>query len=122
MPHAVITNASTCPDFTNTLLAREGSTIHKVLETWTHEGGWVLKSLITGGGPPMRLLVRIDKRDDGLVVHLEDHLHVERTPDVFQHLAHIAVRVLAANPGSSVGKTNLQNELAKAQDMAAPAA
>lgn len=115
MPHAVIEEASECPELAGEILSRKGRHIHKVLETWTHAGGWVLKSLILDRGEQTKLLVRVDRREDGLLVHLEDHLHVERTSEVFDHLALVAARVLNANPQARLGKTNLEDRIEQAR-------
>lgn len=111
MPHAVIVSATACPDLSGKLLAREGSTLHKVVEVADVPSGWLIKSLILSGGAQTPFLSRIERRADGLVVRLDDHMHVERSPLVFDHLALIARRVLDANPGSALGKTNLQDRI-----------
>jgi len=107
MPHAVLLDARTIPDFGPAPLAREGGVIHKVLEVARGPGGWLLKSLILRDGHATRFLTRVDVRDDGLVVRLDDHMEVERSPDVFAHLAHIAKAILVHEPDAHVGKTNL---------------
>lgn len=111
MPHAVIEGADACPDLAGKLLARDGGTIHKIVEVAEAPAGWLLKSLIIDHGEQTHFLSRIERREDGLVVHLDDHMHVERSPLVFDHLALIAQQVLDANKGSTLGKTNLQDRI-----------
>lgn len=111
MPHAVITGADHCPPLGPEPLEREGGTIHKVVEVAEAPSGWLLKSIIVQEGEPMKFLCRVDKREDGLLVHLDDHVHVERSDVVFDHLALIAKRVLDANEGSSLGATNLSDRI-----------
>lgn len=115
MPHAVLLGASQAPEFSRAPLARTGDTIHKTAEVFEGPQGWLVKSLILERGEPTKFFTRIDRRDDGMVVRLDDHMHIERTAAVFDHLAHIALLVLAANPGASVGPTNLQEQMAKAE-------
>ena len=107
MPHAVLLGAREFPVLTQQLLHRHDGTVHKVLETWSHAGGWVLKSLVVERARALRFLVRVDRRDDGLVVRLDDHAPVERAPGVLDHLVLVATRALEANPGARVGATNL---------------
>lgn len=116
MPHAVLTHAEACPEFGSQPLSRDGGTIHKVVEVAQTPGGWLLKSIILQKGEPTKFLVRIDRREDGLVVRLDDHVHVERSDAVFDHLALVAARVLAANPEATLGKTNLQDRIERLQE------
>ncbi|MEK6986163.1 MAG: hypothetical protein AABX89_07260 [Candidatus Thermoplasmatota archaeon] len=111
MPHAVILAATTMPSLGPQPLAREGGTLHKVAEVATLPEGWLLKSLIILPAGKLAFFTRVDKRPDGLVVRLDDHMPVERGPDVFQHLALIAKRLLAENPGSTLGPTNLADRI-----------
>lgn len=119
MPHAVIEGADICPDLAGKPLAREGGIVHKIVEVAEAPAGWLLKSLIVSEGEPTRFLSRIDRREDGLVVHLDDHVPVERSPLVFDHLALLAHRVLEANAGSRLGKTNLQERIERLSRAAA---
>lgn len=111
VPHAVIKGARECPSFGPAPLDRERGIIHKVGEVAQTPIGWLLRSLVVANGAQTRFFTRIDRREDGLVIHLDDHMHVDRTPLVFDHLALIARRVLDANPGSSLGATNLQDRI-----------
>lgn len=111
MPHAVILAASKLPSLGPQPLAREGGTLHKVSEVAVMPEGWLLKSLIVLPAGKLAFFTRVDKRSDGLVVRLDDHMMIERSPDVFQHLALIAKRVLAENPGSTLGPTNLADRI-----------
>ena len=61
--------------------------------------------------PPMNFFVLISKRDDGIVVRLHPSLDVEKTDGVKKVLALIANRIVAAFPGTGIGKTNLQDFL-----------
>lgn len=71
-------------------------------------------------GASAKFYSRIDARDDGLVIHLDDHVHVERTPLVFDHLALITRSVLDANPGAVLGATNLKDRIPAGAGQAAP--
>ena len=115
MPHAVLLGATLAPTFPTGPFARHDARIHRVLEIAESGAGWLLKCVIIEQGATTKLLARIDRRDDGLVVRLDDHMHVERTPAVFEHLGEIARLTLAANPGATVGPTNLQAWLAPKQ-------
>lgn len=111
MPHAVLLGATQSPDFPHGPLSRSGGTIHKVTEVFEGAHGWLVKSLVIERGGQTKFFTRIDRREDGMVVHLDDHVHVERTPAVFDHLAHLAKLVLDANPSATLGPTNLQDQL-----------
>lgn len=115
MPHAVLLGATRAPTFPPAPFARHDARIHRVIEVAESPAGWLLKSVLIEKGMTTKLLVRIDRREDGLVVRLDDHMHVERTPAVFEHLGEIARLTLAANPGATVGPTNLQAWLAPTQ-------
>jgi hypothetical protein len=117
MPHAVLTGATKIPKLDGEPLSREGNKIHKIVETLKTENGWLLKSLIVDGERQDKFFVRIDKRDDGLIVHLDDHAPVERSNVVFEHLALIASKILAANPAAKLGKTNLKEQIARVKEM-----
>jgi hypothetical protein len=69
------------------------------------------------GEPLSREGNKIHKRDDGLIVHLDDHAPVERSNVVFEHLALIASKILAANPAAKLGKTNLKEQIARVKEM-----
>lgn len=111
MPHAVLTGASIVPELGPAPLGREGGTLHKVMEVATTPVGWLLKSLVISGGVTTRFFTRVDRREDGLVVRLDDHMPVERSPLVFDHLALIARRILEANRGATLGATNLADRI-----------
>lgn len=112
MPHAVILGAKDVPPLPQ-LLLRDGKVIHKVLETIPTPWGWLLRSLVLDGGAPTPFFARVDRRDDGLVVRLDDHMHVERGPLVFDHLALVAKRILEAEPAAKLGPTNLADRIAR---------
>lgn len=113
MPHAVIPGATKLPAVEGKPILQESKTVFRVVETAHATKGWLLKCvIIQPGGESRKFLARVDTRDDGLVVHLDDHMSVERDDDVFHFLALIAVATLRANPGTTVGKTNLQKWLA----------
>jgi hypothetical protein len=78
-----------------------------VVEVARAEKSWLLKCLVVGKGTSRRFFARVDEREDGLVVHLDDHVHVDRDPPVFELLALVARAVLDANPGAELGRTNL---------------
>ena len=111
MPHAVILGAKTCPAFGPAPMGRAGTTLHKVGEVAETHAGWLLKSFVVSHGVSTKFFTRLDRREDGLLVHIDDHIHVERTPLIFDHLGLIARRVLDANPGSKLGATNLQDHI-----------
>ncbi|HVL47196.1 MAG TPA: hypothetical protein VM889_01425 [Candidatus Thermoplasmatota archaeon] len=111
MPHAVIQDASEAPSFGTQPIAREGRVVHKVAEVAETTRGWLLKSIVIDDGEPTKFFTRIDRREDGLLVRLDDHVDVERGPRVFDHLALLAKMILAANPGSTLGKTNLADRI-----------
>lgn len=111
MPHAVLLAASKLPSLGPQPLAREGGTLHKVTEVAVLPEGWLLKSLVIQPAGKLSFFTRVDKRPDGLVVRLDDHMPIERGPDVFQHLALIAKAVLAENPGATLGPTNLKERI-----------
>lgn len=111
MPHAVILHAKKLPNFESPL-SQHGGSVQKVVEVTEGASGWLLKSLIIEPGSQTRFLTRIDRRDnDDWVVHLDDHMPVERSPQVFDHLALITKRVIDTNQGSSLGTTNLQDRI-----------
>lgn len=115
MPHAVLLGASALPRLDEGPLLQEGGSVHRVVEVARAPKGWLLKCLlIRAGAPPRRFLARIDERADGLVVHLDDHVAVERDDETFHFLALVARAVLRANPGARVGKTNLDRWLVDA--------
>lgn len=111
MPHAVLLRATRPPVLGEAPFARDGAVLHKVLEVAESANGWLLKSLIVRPAGPLRFLTRIDRRDDGLVVRLDDHMPVERTPEVFDHLARLAALTIEANPGAELGPTNLADRI-----------
>lgn len=112
MPHAVLLGATRMPALdVRAPLSRGPGAIHRIVEVLEGPGGLVLKSLLVQSGASTRFLVRIDRREDGLVVRLDDHLHVARTPEVFDHLALVAARILEANPGARLGPTNLADRI-----------
>jgi hypothetical protein len=109
----VVLGARRLPEIPEGPLLRRDGVIHKVVETTRGRSGLILKSLVVDHGRSVRFLARIDERPDGLVVRLDDHMEVERTPEVFDHLAELARLVLAANPGSALGPTNLADRIAR---------
>jgi hypothetical protein len=112
MPHAMILGATRLPPLGPAPLAT-GATVHKVLEMATHEKGWLLKSLVIGPEGPIRFLTRVDRHDNGLLVRLDDHMAVDRTSAVFDPLALIAQRILAADPEGRLGQTNLGERISR---------
>lgn len=108
MPHAVLLHATQMPPLGPRPLLQADGLVHRVVEVARAPRGWLLKCLIVGKGTDRRFFARVDERPDGLVVHLDDHVHVERDPPVFQLLALVARAVLDANPDARLGKTNLE--------------
>lgn len=107
MPHAVLLHATQLPPLGPRPLLQEDGLVFRVVEVARAPRGWLLKCLLVGRGTERRFFARVDERDDGLVVHLDDHVRVERDPPIFRFLALVARAVLDANPGARLGKTNL---------------
>jgi len=71
----------------------------------------IIEATVIENGPPKNFFVLISQREDGLVVRLHPSLDVEKTDGVKMTLALVAKQVMAAFPGTAVGKTNLQDFL-----------
>jgi hypothetical protein len=71
----------------------------------------IIEATAIENGPPRSFFILVSKRDDGMVVRLHPALDVEKTDGVKRALALVAKQVMAAFPGASIGKTNLQEFL-----------
>ena len=71
----------------------------------------IIEATAIENGPPKNFFVLVSWRNDGLVVRLHPSLDVEKTDGVKMTLALVAKHIMATFPGTSVGKTNLQDYL-----------
>lgn len=119
MPHVVLTGApraSDCIAAYKPIMEREGDTVTKTGMVYLAQDGKaaLIDALVIEKGDKAGFYVLVSERDDGVVVRLDPLTDPPKTPGVKQVLALIAQQILAAFPDASVGKTNLEQELAQA--------
>jgi hypothetical protein len=114
MPHVVLEGEvgfEAVADGIEPVFEREEGSIRKTEAVWRarDEQALLLEGRAIEGGAPRTFLVRVDAREDGLVVRLHDFSdHVDRTDGVKRTLALVAEHVQELAPELSVGKTNLE--------------
>jgi CYTH domain-containing protein len=117
MPHVVLEGEPCLDEVENKLDPVFERDDNRVLKTESAWRGVVDESLLLEGraiedGPPRTFWVRIDRRDDGLVVRLHDFSDdVERTDGVKRVLGLVAQQLMQIDASLSVGKTNLEDYL-----------
>jgi hypothetical protein len=116
MPHAVISGAPPVSDVFRAyeaLLYRNGDIVLKTGTAYLSSDGrsMVIEATAVEGGSPRNFLVLAGQREGGLVVRLHPSIEVEKTDGVKRLLAMVAMQVMGKFPGTSLGKTNLQDFL-----------
>jgi hypothetical protein len=113
MPHVVLegeASPATLAEEVEHVFEREEDRIAKTESLWTglDEDALLFEALAVEGGPPTPFLLRVDGRDDGMVVRLHDLSDgIEKTDGVKRTLALVAHALQEVEPGLTVGKTNL---------------
>jgi len=116
LPHAVITGNLEPGEVFRRLgkiSERSGTAVLKTGASYLEKDGRaiLIEATAVEAGRPLGFLVLVGQRDDGLVVRLHPSQDVEKTEAVKKLLALIARAIIAQNPGSSLGKTNLAEYL-----------
>ncbi|MDD4307356.1 MAG: hypothetical protein PHU53_00925 [Thermoplasmata archaeon] len=116
VPHVVLTgnfDIPRIPEIISRISFRSGTAVLKTGVTYIapDSSAIIIESTSVESGKPLNFLILINRRNDGLVIRLHPSLDIEKTEGVKRLLALVANSIIAANPGSAVGKTNLQEFL-----------
>lgn len=119
MPHILVEGTIALDDLArrhSPFAARVGNAVVKCERFYLEAGGKtaLLETLVSDSGHTQRFFVRLQGRDDGVMVRLEPLTDPEKSPGVKRALALVASRVRAAC-GGRYGVTNLADFLLPAE-------
>lgn len=112
MPHVVLEGSADLASLGQALepfMERSENRVLKTTRIYVAQDGTslLLDALSVEEDRQIPFFVLVDEREDGLVVRLHPRSDVEKTDGVKQLLASVALRLVDAEPGLSVGETNL---------------
>ena len=114
MPHVVLEGDIDLSEFASAatpLNTRDADGIRKVSDIYINAGGTslLLESVVVADGKTQKFMINVTKKGSGATVRLLPLTDPEKSRGVKQLMGEVASQMLEMFPGTTVGKTNLQD-------------